>query len=344
MKLQLGSLARHLKDTLAPVYLVAADEPLLAADALDAIRTAARRAGFDSRDVHFTDRSFRWDELLAGADNLSLFATRRIVEIRMPSPRPGDAGARVLRELAARRDSDRLLIVAIAGRLDSAAASSQWVKALDGAGVLVDIRPIERGELPRWIRDRASRYRLKLTPAAAELLADRVEGHLLAADQELMKLALLAGDDAVDEAAVLESVADSARFDVFRLTDAVLAGDSQRALRVLAGLRAEGIEPVLVSWALGRELGFLTALKVAATSGQRPDAVFARHRVWPKRRALLERALRRYSAPRLAALLDQAVELDATVKGAPGLRPWDAVTRLVIALLDGDRAGGPRAA
>jgi DNA polymerase-3 subunit delta len=344
LKVQLRALARHLEGELAPVYLVPGDEPLLVADALDAIRAAARSGGFDTRDLHVTDRSFRWDELLSGADNLSLFSRRRILELRMPSPRPGDAGARALRELAAARDPDRLLIVAIAGRLDSAAASSQWVKALEGAGVLVEIRPIERGELPQWIRDRARRYSLKVTPAAAQLLADRVEGHLLAADQELMKLALLADGGAVDEAQVLESVADSARFDVFRLTDAVLEGDAPRACRVLAGLRAEGIEPVLVSWALGRELGLLTALKFAATSGQRLDGVFSRHRVWPKRRTLLERALRRYDFNRLSALLAQAVELDATVKGAPGLLPWDAVTRLVVSMLDADRPRSPRAA
>jgi DNA polymerase III subunit delta len=336
LKVQLRALARHLAAGLAPVYVVPGDEPLLVADALDAIRAAARREGFDTRDLHVTDRSFRWDELLSDADNLSLFARRRILEIRMPSPRPGDAGARVLRELAAARDPDRLLIVAIAARLDSAATSSQWMKALEGAGVLVEIRAIERGELSQWVRDRAARYSLKVTPAAAQLLADRVEGHLLAADQELMKLALIGDGEAVDEARVLESVADSARFDVFRLTDAVLERDAPRAFRVLAGLRAEGVEPVLVSWALGRELGLLTALKFAATSGQRLDGVFARHRVWPKRRTLLERALRRFDSKRLAALLAQAVELDAIVKGAPGLQPWDAVTRLVVSMLDAD--------
>src|SRR5690606_13929813 len=217
LKIQLRSLAGHLEGGLAPVYLVAGDEPLLVANALDAIRAAARRAGFETRDLHVTDRTFQWDELLAGADNLSLFAPRRILEFRMPSPRPGDAGARVLRALAARPDPDRLLIVAISARLDSAAASSQWVSALDEAGVVVEIWPIERAELPRWIRERAARYRLKLTPGAAELLADRVEGHLLAADQELLKLALLDDGGTVDEAEVLESVADSARFDVFRL-------------------------------------------------------------------------------------------------------------------------------
>lgn len=344
MKVQLRSLPRHLEGRLAPVYLVAGDEPLLVADALDAIRAAARRDGFETRELHVTDRSFHWDELLTGADNLSLFSPRRILELRLPTPRPGDAGARVLRELAARPDPDRLLIVAIAARLDSAAASSQWVKALDDAGVVVEIRPIERAELPQWIRERAARYRVQLTPAAAELLADRVEGHLLAADQELLKLALLARGGTVDEAEVLESVADSARFDVFRLTDAVLAGDAPRAIRVLYGLRAEGVEPVLVSWALGRELALLTALNFAATSGQRLDGVFARHRVWPKRRVLLERALRRYDGERLAALLREAVELDAVVKGAPGLPPWDAVIRLVLGMLRPDRVPRPRAA
>jgi len=342
LKIQLRSLAGHLEGGLAPVYLVAGDEPLLVADALDAIRAAARRAGFETRDLHVTDRTFQWDELLAGADNLSLFAPRRILEFRMPSPRPGDAGARVLRALAARPDPDRLLIVAISARLDSAAASSQWVSALDEAGVVVEIWPIERAELPRWIRERAARYRLKLTPGAAELLADRVEGHLLAADQELMKLALLADGGTVDEAEVLESVADSARFDVFRLTDAVLADDASRALRVLTGLRAEGVDPVLVSWALGRELGLLTALKFAATSGQRLDGVFARHRVWTKRRTLVERALKRFDMKRLEGLLAQAVELDAVVKGAPGLPPWEAATRLVISMLGSRRS--PRAA
>src|SRR5690606_38219865 len=223
-----------------------------------------REAGFEQRDLHVVDRTFRWDALAGSADNLSLFATRRVLELRLLSPKPGDAGARALRELAAATDPDRLLIVAVAGRVDGSAV---WVKALEKAGAHVEIWPVERAELPAWIRSRASRYRLKLTVAAAELLAERVEGNLLAADQELAKLALTGVRGEIDEARVLEAVADSARFDVFRLTDAVLTGDGVRAFRVLDGLRAEGVAPVLVCWALAREIGLLVTLKFAVMSG-----------------------------------------------------------------------------
>lgn len=334
MKIPLRQLSRHLDGALAPVYLIGGDEPLLVADALDAIRAAARREGFDSRDVHVVDQGFRWDELLADAGNLSLFASRRIVEVRMPSPRPGDVGARVLRELAAQPDPDRILVVAIDARLDASTSQSQWAKALEKAGVLVEIWPIERAELPRWIAQRARGHRVKLTPAAAELLAERVEGNLLAAEQELMKLAILGGEREVDEAAVLDAVADSARFDVFRLTDAALAGDAPRAIRVLRGLEAEGTAPVLVSWALGRELGVLATLKSAASAGESLDAVFQRQRVWPKRRPLVQKALARFDLRALRGLLNEAVEVDAIVKGARGMPPWDALTRLVLGILN----------
>ncbi|MGB7214006.1 MAG: DNA polymerase III subunit delta, partial [Gammaproteobacteria bacterium] len=252
--------------------------------------------------------------------------------------------AKALRELAASRDPDRLLIVAIDDRLDASAAGSQWVKALEAAGVLVDARQIERAELPRWIRDRAARYGIALTASAAEVLADRVEGHLLAADQELMKLALVDRDGPLDEADILEAVADSARFDVFRLTDAVLEGDAARAVRVLYGLRAEGVQPVLVCWALARELSVLTTLKLAELRRERLDGVYARLKIWPKRREPLERALKRYDWKQLTALLARAVEVDAIVKGAPGAPPWDAITEWVLAMLAPAKARSSRAA
>src|SRR5690606_27020755 len=159
------------------------DEPLLVGEALEQIRAAARRNGFEERDVQVVDKSFRWDELATGADNLSLFATRKILELRLPSPRPGDAGSRAIRGLLERPDPDRLLLIAIAGKLDTAASQSVWAKAVEKAGVVVDIWPVERAELPRWIGERAARHKLKLTTAAAELLADRIEGNLLAAEQ-----------------------------------------------------------------------------------------------------------------------------------------------------------------
>jgi len=344
LKIPPRQLKRHLEGKLAPVYLVAGDEPLLVAEALDDVRDAARRAGYEERELHAVDKSFRWDDLLSGADNLSLFASRKIVELRLASPRPGDAGARALRAIAERPDPDRLLIVAIAGRIDAAAKQSQWLKAIDKAGAVVEVWPIERAELPRWVRERAARYRLKPTASAAELLADRVEGNLLAADQELMKLALSGAHGDVDDARVLEAVADSARFDVFRLTDAALAGDAGRAIRVLAGLRTEGVQPVLVSWALGREISLVTTLKFAVSNGESLDAALGRQRVWPRRRPVLEKALRRLEWRQLTALLTQAVEVDGIVKGAGVVPPWDALTRLVVSLAESRRPPGVRAA
>jgi DNA polymerase III subunit delta len=336
LKLRSRDLERHLGgNALAAVYLVAGDEPLLVADALEQIRTAARRVGFEHRDLHVVDRGFNWDELAGGADNLSLFAARNILELRLPSPKPGDVGARGLRGLIERPDPDRLLIVGVAGRVDAAAV---WVKAIEKAGVFVEVWPVERGELPSWIRERAARYKLKLTAAAADLLADRVEGNLLAADQELAKLALIGAAGQVDEAQVLEAVADSARFDVFRLTDAVLHADAGRAIRVLHGLRAEGVQPVLVSWALARELGLLVTLKFAVMSGDSLASAMGRQRIWPRRQPLIERALKRFEWQHLTALLAQAAEVDAIVKGAPGARPWDALTRLVLESVDTRRS------
>ncbi len=334
MKIPQRQLHKHLRERLAPAYLVAGDEPLLLGEALEAVRDAARRQGFEERELHVVDRSFKWDELEGEADNLSLFATRKIVELRLAAPRPGDAGAKTLRRLLARPDSDRLLLVGAGGRLDASTAKSVWVKAFEEAGMVVEVWPVDRVELPRWIAERAAQQRLTFSRGAAEALAERVEGNLLAADQELRKLALTAGGREIDAAAVLDAVANSARFDVFLLTDAVLAGDAPRALRVLAGLRAEGVQPVLVSWSLGRELCLLARLKFALAGGERIETAFARNGVWRRRQPLVTKALKRYEWERLKGLLKQAVDVDALVKGGLGARPWDGLGALVTAMLE----------
>lgn len=331
MKVALRQLARHLAETLAPSYLIAGDEPLLVAEAAASVRAAARAAGFEERELHVVDRAFRWADLQAGADNLSLFGSSRVVELRMAAPRPGDDGARAIRALADAPAPDRLLLVTISSRLDQAAAKSVWVRSLDAAGVVVDVWPVERAELPRWIRERAAALDLDLTSGAAELLADRVEGNLLAADQELRKLALLPERGRIDEAAILAAVANSARFDVFRLTDAVVAGDAARAVRVLGALRREGAQPALVGWALAREIGLLARLRFAVDSGESIDAALARQRVWRRRHAAIKRAVARRPWAGWRGLLAAAADADATIKGALPGRPWDALTALVLA-------------
>ena len=315
------------------MYLVAGDEPLLVDETLEHIRVTARRGGFTTRELHVVDRSFRWAELESEADNLSLFATRKIVELRMATPRPGDAGSRVIASLAERNDPDRLLLIGAGEKLDSAAQRTAWVKAIEKHGVLVEVWPIDRAELPRWVQQRATAAKLKLTPAAAQALAERVEGNLLAADQEIKRLALSAAGEAVEEAEVLESVANNSRFDVFALADAVLAGETARAFKILWSLRAEGVAPVLISWALNRDIGLLAQLDYAVRHGDNLDGALEHQRVWRRRQSLVKQALRRFKTRQLAALLTQAAQVDAALKGVFPAEPWATLTGLLIAML-----------
>ena len=333
MKVPFRQLGRHLTDRLAKVYLVAGDEPLLVDEALEHVRAAAMREGFTSRELHTADRSFRWTELLADADNLSLFATRKIVEIRLATPKPGDQGSSTIAELCEREDPDTLVIVAVSEKLDSAAQKTAWVKAIEKHGAVVEIWPIERNELPRWIQQRASGLKLKLTNAAAQSLAERVEGNLLAADQEIKRLALTSGGREIDEAEVLEFVANNSRFDVFALADAVLAGETGRTFRILSGLRAEGVHPVQISWVLNRDISLLSRLEYAVRHGDNLDGALTRTGVWRRRQPLVKQALGKFKAPRLKALLAEAARVDAALKGVFPAEPWTTLTDLLIALL-----------
>ena len=332
MKVPFRQLERHLTDRLVKVYLVAGDEPLLVDEALEKLRAAAKREGFTSRELHTADRSFKWVDLLAGADNLSLFATRKIVEIRLATPKPGDEGAETIAALCEREDPDTLVIVAVGEKLGQASRSS-WVKAIEQAGALVEIWPIERGELPRWIQQRAEGLKLKITPAAAQSLAERVEGNLLAADQEIKRLALTAAGREIDEAEVLEFVANSSRFDVFALADAVLAGETGRTFKILSGLRAEGVHPVQISWVLNRDISMLARLEYAVRHGDNLEGALLRSGVWQRRQPLVRKALAKFKASRLKALLAEAARVDAALKGVFPAEPWTTLTDLLVALL-----------
>ena len=334
MKLPLRQLSRHLERAPAHCYLIAGDEPLLVGEATDAVRQAARRVGFDDRDAYSVDRRFNWDSLEAHNDSLSLFSSRRIVELRLETPRPGDAGGRALRALAETPDTDRLVIISINAKLDAAAQRSVWFKTVEKHGVVVDIWPVDRAELPRWIQERARGLELRLTQSAAELMADRVEGNLLAADQELKKLALVADGREIDEAAVLDRVGANARFDVFRLSDAVLQGDAARALKVLEGLQSEGTAAPLVSWAVIREISLLSRLGAAADRGESLDSVLNRMRVWRRKQPLLKKALGRLDRTQRHRLMRQARQVDRVIKGAGVAPAWPALTALVLAAVD----------
>ena len=335
MKINVRQLGAQLSRGLVPIYLVAGDEPLLVSEAAATIRAAAREAGFEQRDLHFAERGFKWNDIEAGADNLSLFAARRIVELRLPTPRPGDSGSKALQRLASDPDPDRVILV-VTSKLDSAASRSRWVKAIGDAGLVVQVWPIDRAELPRWIERRAASMRLRMSREATEILADRVEGNLLAADQELKKLAILTGELTVDAEQVLASVADSARFDVFLFADAFLGGDARRVFDVLSGLRAEGVQPVLVSWAIARELGLLSRLHAAV---QRRRG--ARARVRQGRRLAAAAGAR---APRAGALLRAPAPRAHAPRRRRGSRRQGRATRGCVAGRHAARARGTRSA
>jgi DNA polymerase-3 subunit delta len=321
LKLTSDSLATHLAQRLLPAYLISGDEPLLSGEAADAVRARARAAGFSEREVHFIERVTDWDEVRASAVNLSLFGARRLVEIRLASARPGAAGNAALVALLEARDPDLLLLV-MAPRLDREAQGAEWVRAMESHGGWLQVWPVDAGRLVDWLRGRSRKLGLEVNAEALELLASRIEGNLLAAHQELSKLKWLAGDGTVTVDTVLASVADSARFDVFQLGEAVLLGETTRALRMLAGLRAEGTEATLALWALTRAL---RDLWTARTGGAAPPA-------WQRRTAALGKAVQR--APRLSfpALAQRAVRADRMIKGRLIGDAWDEMALLVTEL------------
>jgi DNA polymerase-3 subunit delta len=263
LKINVNQLSTHLQKSLAPCYLVTGDEHLLVGEALDAIRAAARKQGFTSRDLHVATTGFDWSQLRDSGANLSLFAEKRIIELRVPTGKPGRAGSQAIADFVDVTDSDLLFIV-VAPKLDRNSQSAKWVKALEGKGVSIPVWPIGLRELPGWIAERMRSTGLQPDRDAVKLIADRVEGNLLAAGQEIEKLRLLLGEGKVTADDVGDAVANSSRYDVFKLVDAALGGDAKRALRILSGLRAEGIEPVIVVWALTRELRTLALLTDSA--------------------------------------------------------------------------------
>jgi DNA polymerase-3 subunit delta len=320
LKLTLDSLVSHLEQRLLPVYLVSGDEPLLTGEAADAIRGRARAAGFAERDVHFLERGSDWDDVRASAGNLSLFGSRRLLELRLPTARLGVAGNNALQALLERNDPDTLILI-LAPRLDRDAQGTQWFRALESRGGWIPVWPVEADKLVAWLRGRCRRLHLEVEEEALALLAERTEGNLLAAHQELEKLRLLAPAGALSPDTVLASVADSARFDVFRLSEAVLEGEADRALRVLTGLRSEGTEPTLVLWALTKALRDIWGA-VASPGGARGRGG------WQRQTAALDKAVRR--APRLSfrSLTLRAARADRMIKGRLQGDAWDELALL----------------
>jgi len=331
LKINVNQLSTHLQKSLAPCYLVTGDEHLLVDEALDAIRAAAREQGFTSRDLHVATTGFDWMQLRDSGANLSLFAEKRIIELRVPTGKPGRAGSQAIADFVDVTDSDLLFIV-VAPKLDRNSQSAKWVKALEAKGVSIPVWPIGLRELPGWIAERMRRTGLEPDRDAVTLITDRVEGNLLAAGQEIEKLRLILGEGKVTAHDVSDAVANSSRYDVFKLVDAALGGDAKRALRILSGLRAEGIEPVIVVWALTRELRTLASLTDTVAQGADLANGMRKNRIWQNRQALVRNCIGRHKHGDFHQLLKSASRADQAAKGQTSSDPWQISTDIVLGI------------
>ena len=337
MQARLDNLPQMLQKQLAPLYVVHGDEMLLALEAADSIRQAARKAGFSEREVLTVEPGFSWSQLNMAGASLSLFAEKKLLELRIPSGKPGVEGAQALQQYCSNLSPDTLTLITLP-KLDKTAQNAKWFQALDAAGVTLAAYPIERQQLPQWIAGRLSQQGQQADRETLLFLTDKVEGNLLAAHQEIQKLGLLFPPGTLSFDQVQQAVLDVSRYDVFKLGSAILAGDPVRVTKVIDGLQAEGEAAVLVLWAITEEVRYL--LKMAEGLQRNvPGAQLIRDlRIWGERQKLLEPAARRLPVPRLRAALQECARLDRMSKGLEAGDVFEDMLKLALSLCRGTQA------
>jgi DNA polymerase-3 subunit delta len=333
MQLRPEALEGHLAKGLAPLYVISSDEHLLALEAADRIRRAARAAGYSEREVLSVERSFKWGELLAANQALSLFGDKKLIELRIPTGKPGKDGSAALQAYAKDLSPDNLTLVTLP-KLDWQTAKAAWVTTLQQAAVYIEIPNVERAQLPGWLGVRLAAQGQSADRSSLDFIADRVEGNLLAAHQELQKLALLHEPGKLSFEQVHDAVLNVARYDVFKLSEAMLAGDAARLVRMLEGLKGEGEALPLVLWAVAEEIRTLLKLKSAMGQGRPLGALMKENRIWGPRERMMEPALRRIPLATLEAALKDAAQVDKMVKGLRAKAfagdAWDAMLQLAL--------------
>ncbi|WP_334190327.1 DNA polymerase III subunit delta [Noviherbaspirillum sp.] len=331
MQLKLDALDAHLARPLSPLYVIASDEHLLALEAADKIRKTARAQGLTEREVLVVERSFKWGELLAANQSQSLFGDRKLIELRIPTGKPGKEGGQALQDYVKALSPDNVTLISLP-KLDWATQKAAWVGALQQAGVYIDIPLVERTQLPAWIGQRLAAQRQDADRQGIDFIADRVEGNLLAAHQEIQKLALLHPEGKLSFEQIHDAVLNVARYDVFKLNEAMLAGDTARLVRMIEGLKGEGEALPLVLWAMAEEIRTLLKLKSGMAQGRPVGALLKEYRIWGPRERLMEPALRRLKLSTLQQALQEASQIDKMVKGLRAKAfagdPWDALLQL----------------
>lgn len=331
MQLRHDALDAHLAKSLAPLYVITSDEHLLALEAADKIRKTARAQGLTEREVLIVERYFKWGELLAANQSQSLFGDRKLIELRMPTGKPGKDGGQALQEYVGALSPDNVTLITLP-KLDWQTQKSAWVSALQQAGVYIDIPLVERAHLPAWIGTRLTAQRQSADRQSIDFIADRVEGNLLAAHQEIQKLALLHPEGKLSFEQVQDAVLNVARYDVFKLNEAMLAGDATRLVRMIDGLKGEGEALPLVLWAMAEEIRTLLKIKAGAAQGKAVGMLLKEFRIWGPREKLMEPAVRRLKLSTLEAALQEAAQIDKMVKGLRAKAfagdAWDALLQL----------------
>lgn len=340
---RLEQLGAQLARGLAPLYVVHGDEPLLSLEAADAIRTAARAAGYTQREVLTVERGFDWGRLGASSSAMSLFGDRTLIELRIPTGKPGTEGAAAIEAHCKALSEDVCTLVTLP-RLDRKTQSAGWFAALSRAGTVVDVYGVDRNRLPQWIGQRLARQRQRAADDTLAFIAECVEGNLLAAHQEIQKLGLLYPEGELSFEQVRAAVLDVARFDIYQLSEALLGGDGKRLARVLDGLRGEGEAANRVLWVMSEDVRAVLRVQTAMQNGRTLPDVFREHRIWgePRQRAVAA-AARRLSTAQLESALAQAAEVDRLIKGLAKGDAWDELLHLGMRLIF-PAAQAPRAA
>jgi DNA polymerase-3 subunit delta len=330
MQLKSDQLNAQLTKSLAPVYFFTGDEPLQVGELADAVRKTARKADYNAREVFSVDNSFEWNSLSSSANELSLFSDKKIIELRLPTGSFGTDGAKVITAYCERLPQDTLLIIT-AAKLAKESLKTKWFAAIDKVGIVIQVWALDGADLMRWLQQRCVQRGLILDNNGLRLLASRIEGNLLAAAQEIEKLYVLYGAGNISRSQINEVVADSSRYDVFKLVDCLFGGNIKRIIKVLSALQAEGTAAPVVLWALSKEARVLIKIKQALSQGQNRDTVFRNHQIWDKRKQVINDAIARISDKNLNQILVLSAKADRQIKGQQSGDAWE--TLLAICLL-----------
>ena len=331
MKIYPNQLTAQLNRSLSPVYLISGDEHLLVQEARDSIIQHAKRSGFETTSPLQTTKDFSWESFLLESRSRSLFSQKTVLELRLQSPKIGKPGGNAILEYLEVLPTDKILVI-VSSKLDASTSKTKWYQAIEKTGVVVTAWPIERAQLPTWIKQRMAQAGLSTDPQELNIIADFTEGNLLATAQEIEKLRLIHGSGKITSEEIANNMGDSSRFDIFQLVDTALAGPTQKAIHILERLREEGIDPVLMLWAITREIRALINIHYGLQKGQSIDQLFRQNGIWNKKQPIMRKALNQLPLQYLQKLLQKASQIDRIIKGLENGNAFEMLVSLTCKL------------